>query len=328
VFNRQEKAFFKDFSVLCNNFPHAMGGSRLARQTMTNYLRELETDGFLERKTAPGDKYAHYRIPKDRLKEVAELKEKHQLDLDFANLSVEEKMAKTSMSLREREKDQILYTLALNGWLRIPEIVEKTGIDEKRVVEDIWGKVDEAGRPIVPNDPAPLIHWLRYPEEDSKWPRYMRSYGLSFSGAYWALKKYPESCDIIMEKWSEVHSFIFQRFSLFKKHELEDILKIFINKLDPVNFHLNKEETVKDIEDGLISSIPRNGGKILNWFDLLQEDRQFRERVKAYYKEGIEYCKRRIVDYEMALKAMDNLGSKKPDKVQIQRDMGFFVGAL
>ena len=48
VFDRQEKAYFKDFSALCNNFPNATGSARLSRQTMTNYLRELEADGFLE----------------------------------------------------------------------------------------------------------------------------------------------------------------------------------------------------------------------------------------------------------------------------------------
>jgi hypothetical protein len=110
---------------------------------------------------------------------------------------------------------------------------------------------------------------------------------------------------------------------------LEGALREFILKLDPINFWLDQAGQVKDIEDDWLTFVPREkGGLISNWFDLLQEDSQFRERAKTHYRDGIVYLKQRITSYEIALKAIDNLCSKKPDRVQIQRDMGFFVAML
>ena len=239
-------------------------------------------------------------------------------------------MARISKSLIEREKDQILRSLALNGWLRIPEIAEKTGIEAERVLEAIWGKVNAAGLSIQSDEnPYPLIHWLNNPVNDSKWPPYLRSYGLSFAGAYWALKKFPESFGLIMEKWVAVHQFIFQRYTLFKKHGLEGALIEFIHTLDPINFRLDQAAQVEDIEEGWIVFVPRKkGGLISNWFDLIQEDSQFRERIKTFYHDSTAHFKSRIIDYEHALKTMDNLGSRKPDKEQLQYDMSFFIGRL
>lgn len=330
VFDRSEKTFFKDFSKLCNNFPQATGGSKLARQTMTNYLEALEAEGLLEKVFSDGDRYRHYAIPKDKIKEVTVLKESRQSDLAANNLSLEERMTKISKALVEREKDQILFAVALNGWLRIHEIVEKTGIEEKRVLEAIWGKVDSTGMFIQSDDnPFPLQYWLKNTENDFTWPHNLRSYGLSFAGTYFSLKKFPESFGIIMNKWSEVHPFLFKRFAIFQKYGLEEALREYVNKLDPINFSINQDRQIKDIEYNWIIFVPRmKGGLISNWFDFVQEDCEFRERVTTFYRDSIAHFKERIFHYEYALKTMDNLGSRKPDKQQLESDKGFFVSIL
>jgi len=326
----RDKTQFKDFSKLCNNGPQSTGGSRLSRETMNKYIDQLLAEGSLERELATGDKYPHYYVPKNKRHEVQAMKDNHQADLDFERLPEEEKAKIKNISIHEKENNQITLALAVNGWLTLQEIAAKTGIDEKRTILAIWGKVDEAGFPIDPEDLSSMIsRRLIAVDKEYNWPRWMRSYGLSFAGVYWALKKFPESFGIIIEKWSETHPFIFQRYDLFRKHGLEGALREFILKLDPINFWLDQAGQVKDIEDDWLTFVPREkGGLISNWFDLLQEDSQFRERAKTHYRDGIVYLKQRITSYEIALKAIDNLCSKKPDRVQIQRDMGFFVAML
>lgn len=94
-------------------------------------------------------------------------------------------------------------------------------------------------------------------------------------------------------------------------------------KLDTINFPL--ENRIKSVEDGLIDFFPSTGGYISNWFEFIHENAEFRERVKARYRERMDYCKRDIKALQDALKAMDNLASSKPNKEQMEYDKSLFV---
>ena len=320
----REKTFFKDFAKLCHNGPQCVGGSRLARQTMTNYLEDLVADGFLEKDVAPGDKYQHYRVPKTKYREVAELKERYESDEEFKKLSVEEQAAKIDEALLEKDREQITHIIALNGWLSASQIANQTGIDRERVIEAIWGKHNTAGVPDFSNDA--LIRWFVCSEKDSPLLFYMRNHGLSFEGVYLTIKKYPDDFEKIVEQWSSVHPFVLGRYPLLKKHGLGLSLFRFINGLDPYNFPLMGK--VEYVEDRFLDFFPKEGGHISEWFDFIHEDAEFSQRLKKLYSEKIESAKRYIRIVQQATEAIDNLASPKPNRNRMEQDKGFFVSLM
>jgi DNA-binding MarR family transcriptional regulator len=321
---RREKTFFKDFAILCNNEPGSKGKTRLARQTMSNYLRDLIKDDCLRKDIGPQDKYRYYFVPKEKHREVVALEERRRTDLEFRNKSSEEQAAIVEKSLYEKDKQQIFRAIATNGWLTISELTDKTGIDDQRLLEIIWGR--DSGEPL----PVTSLFFNLLLDADDKHtsPRIIRSYGLSFKGTYRALQLFPDAFDEVINHWSSIHPFILSRFPMYRKHGVEEDVRLFLEKLDPINFSFMQGEAIKDLEDGLIAKIPRNGKTIPNWFNLLLEDQEFRERAKRHYQDGIEYYKERIGHYQYALRAMDNLSSRKPDQRQMRSDMSVFVGIL
>ncbi len=321
---RREKTFFKDFALFCNNEPSSKGKTKLARQTMSNYLRELVKDGWLSKDIGPQDNYRYYFVPKEKHREVIELEERRRADQEFRNKSSEEQAVIVEKSLYEKDKQQIFRAIAINGWLTVDELAGKTGIDDQRLLEIIWGS--DSGKPL----PVTSLFYNLLIDADDKHtsPRILRSYGLSFKGTYRALQLFPEAFDEVIADWSSIHPFILGRFPMYRKQGVEEDVKLFLEKLDPINFHFMHDDKIKDLEDGLIAIIPRNGKTISNWFNLLLEDKEFRERAKRHYQDGIEYYKDQIGHYEYALKAMENLSSRKPDQRQMRSDMSVFVGIL
>jgi len=320
----REKTFYKDFANLCHNGPQCVGGSRLARQTMTNYLEDLEAEGFLEKSPAPGDRFQHYRVPKSKYREVAELKERYESDAEFKKLSVEEQAVKIDRSLLEKDQEQITHTIALNGWLTASQIEIQTCINGERVLEAIWGKHNTAGVPDFSNEA--LIRWFISSEKDSVLPYFWRKHGLSFEGIYLVLKKYPDDFEKIIEKWWSVHPFVLGRYTLLKKHGLGLSLFRFVNQLDPYNFPLMGK--VEFVEDQFLNFFPKEGGRISEWFDLIHEDAEFRQRLKKLYAEKIESAQSYIRIVQQGLKAIDNLASSKPNREQMEQDKSFFVSLM
>jgi hypothetical protein len=320
----REKTFYKDFAKLCHNGPQCVGASRLARQTMTNYLEDLEAEGFLEKAVAPGDKFQHYRVPKSKYREVAELKARYESDAEFEKLSVEEQASKIDEALLEKDKEQITRTIALNGWLNASQIAIQTGIDRERVLEAIWGKHNTAG--VSDFSDHNLIRWFISSEKDSTFPFYMRNHGLSFEGVYLVLKKYPDDFEKIIEQWSSVHPFILGRYPLLKKHGLGLSLFRFINEVDPFNFPMMGK--VEYVENKFLSFFPKDGRHISEWFDFIREDAEFRQRLKKLYLEKIERAKSYIRIVHNALKAVDNLAASKPNREQMEQDKSLFVSLM
>jgi hypothetical protein len=321
---RREKTFFKDFGILCNNEPGSIGKAKLARQTMSNYLRELVKDDWLRKEIGSQDKYRYYFVPKEKHREVIELEEKRRIDSEFRNKSSEEQAIIIDKSLFEKDKQQIFKTIAISGWLTVDELEKITELDSQRLLDIIWGR-EGANLPTVT---SLFYNMLVTVDENHSSPRILRSYGLTLVGTYVALQRFPEDFNSIVEHWSSVHPFILGRFQLYRKHGVEKYVRSFLNKLDPINFTIVHDNAIKDLEDKFIASIPASGGGISNWFNLLLEDQEFRERAKLHYQDGIEYFKERIRFYEYALRAMDNLGSRKPDKQQLESDKGFFVSIM
>ncbi len=320
----REKTFYKDFAKICNNGPQCVGGSRLARQTMTNYLSELEGEGFLERAFAPGDRFQYYRVPKNRYREVAELKSRYESDEKFKKLSVEEQGAKIQETLLEKDREQIIYIIALNGWLNASQIAIQTGIDREKVLEAIWGTHNTAGEPDFTD--SALIRWFITSEKDSPLLFSMRNLGLSFEGVYLTIKKYPDDFEKIIEQWSSVHPFVLGRYNHLKKHGLGLSLFRFINQLDPYNFRLMGR--AEFVEDCFLDFFPKEGKYISEWFEFIEEDAEFRQRLKKLYAEKIERAESFIRIVQQANKAIENLESSKPNREQMQQDKSLFVSLM
>jgi hypothetical protein len=320
----REKTFYKDFAKLCHNGPQCVGGSRLARQTMTNYLEDLEAEGFLKKAVAPGDKFQHYHVPKNKYREVAELKARYDSDEEFKKLSVEEQAAKVDEALLHKDRELITHLIALNGWLNASQIALQTGIERNRVLEAIWGKHNTAGMPDFSSDA--LICRFIDSEKDNPLPFYMRNHGMSFEGVYLTIKNYPDDFEKILEKWSSVHPFILARYPLLKKHGLGLSLFRFINEVDVYNLPLMGKK--EHLEDMFLSFFPKDGGHISEWFNFIREDAEFRQRLKKLYLEKIDSAKSYIHTVQHAMEAIDNLASTKPNLRQREQDKGFFVSLM
>ena len=62
--------YYKDFSNFCNNSSGHDGKSKLSRQTMTNYIKDLKREKKIEKGLEPNAKYPHYFVPEDKYDEV------------------------------------------------------------------------------------------------------------------------------------------------------------------------------------------------------------------------------------------------------------------
>jgi hypothetical protein len=321
------RARFKDYEQYCNNGRFQKGfRSNLNKQRMNQYLKELHEEKKIAWGVDDAEGFKYSYVPPQMINEVKELKIKRQAEEEFRKLRPEEQARILSESSREAEKKQIMNTLALNGWLSIQEIAAKTGLDEGKVLDALWGTQKEPSLPLTQNMFTSLIN-RGYIDTDKnyKLPVRLRRYGLSFAGLYWALKEYPESLDAIVEKWGNIHPFVFERFQVFRNHDLEGVLKEFFQELDPINFHFIKDEAIKEVENRLIDFIPRRGGHTLNWFKVIHEDRQFRDRVRARYNERLESYKRGMRNHKRALKIIDKLAASKPNWEELNWEVGFFV---
>jgi hypothetical protein len=59
------KARFRDFEEFCHNHPSDNRPSKIARQTMSNYIKDLVREKKLKRDLDEGERHPHYFVPEE-----------------------------------------------------------------------------------------------------------------------------------------------------------------------------------------------------------------------------------------------------------------------
>jgi len=303
---------FKDYEQYCKNGRFQEGKtSKLNKETMNRFLNELRE----EKKIVWGigeNGFKYNYVPQNMIDEVKKLIENRRLSLELESLSKEERDKILYKKLSE-DQDRILSAIGQNGELFIREIAQKTGFTELKVEETIWGPMVYTGT--ISSEKHAMVD-----------PKY-RKYSLTVLGLYRALRADMGNFEIIIAKWGFLHPFVFDRLELIRKHKLELVLKEYIARLrlEP-SMGETEEQTLQRIENYLIAlMISGYNYKFLkNWFGLINEDREFRERVKNCFKGFIEGFQKRIAGFQYGLETIDMVGRRQPDWEEIKwREMPF-----
>ena len=117
-----------------------------------------------------------------------------------------------------------------------------------------------------------------------------------------------------------MHPFVFGKLELLRKFNLEPALKEFISRLQLQSQTESKEDTLRRIETYLIALIISgyNYKYLRNWFELIHEDKEFRERVKNCLQGFIEGFQKRIAGFQYGLETIDMVGRRQPDWEEIK----------
>ena len=302
--------YYKDFSTFCNNYSGHDGHSKLSKQTMTNYIKDLLREKKLEKGHEPNAKYLHYFVPENKHDEIRALIEQRLFNKEFGSLTESERSV-VLKKRKENENKQILRVLALDGPIFIPEIAEKTGFTKTKILGTLGG---------------PLLNLALFSfDKNYHLPEIEREYGLALCGLYRALRENMDHFEVIVEKWGYLHPFIFSRISQLNDYGLVETLKDFIMK---VRLRPNIEgidKTQKEIEDYLIAFIVSgfNHKYLRAWLRFFHEDKQFRERVESRLKESVEYYQSNIKFFQNMLKIIGVLGRRsEPDWEKMEWNIG------
>lgn len=301
------KARFKDYEKFCNNGRFQKGNaSFLNKQNMNRFLNELREEKKIVWGIDEKEGFKFKYVPQKRIDEVKKLIEDRQIAQGINNLPKEER-EKILSKMLEKDQNAILTALGQNGAMFIPEIAKKTGFTELKIEKTIWG-------PMAHTDTVSV-------DENFQLPVKYRKYGLTVLGLYRALRVDMANFDVIVDKWGYRHPFVFGRLELFRKYELEEALKEFISKLWLQPHTAEKEEqTLKRIEDYLIAFILSGFTYKYHskWFELIHEDKVFRERIKTCFNEYLDKFNGYISSFQYGIKTIDLLGGRKPDWEQIK----------
>ncbi len=300
------KTRFKDYEKFCNNGRFQEGsGSYLNKQNMNSYLNQLREEKKIVRGIDEKEGFMYNYVPQGRINEVKKLIEDRRIDQGIEHLSKEEREKILSKMLGE-DQNKILAAIGQNGVMRIPQIAEKTGFSELKVEETIWGPMVNTG--------------MISADEKYQVPARYRSYGLSVLGLYRALRVDMDNFDVIVENWGSLHPFVFGKLELLRKFNLEPALKEFISRLQLQSQTESKEDTLRRIETYLIALIISgyNYKYLRNWFELIHEDKEFRERVKNCLQGFIEGFQKRIAGFQYGLETIDMVGRRQPDWEEIK----------
>ena len=309
------KARFKDYEKYCNNGRFQEGStSFLNKATMNRFLKELREERKITRGIDPdtGDKINF--VPEEKVPELRKLMDDRLLAQEVSSLSEEERKKRLSKMVDEDE-NKILRAIARHGVLFIREIAQQSGLSELKVEETIWGPMLYTGTIKADNNYQVAAKY--------------RKYGLSVLGLYRALRVDMDNFDAIVEKWGFLHPFVFGRLELIKKHNLEKVLKEFISRLLLVSqTGDNLKDTQERIENRLIALMISgyNFEHLQKWFELIHEDKEFRQRVKTCFQGFITRFQSHISYFQQELETVDMVGRRYPDWEKIKWRKSTFVG--
>ena len=152
-------------------------------------------------------------------------------------------------------------------------------------------------------------------------PDNLRRYGLSVLGLYRALRVNVKDFESIVDKWGYLHPFVFNRLNILKKYKLDIALKEFILKLY-LEHYLGEpeEETLKRIESYLVGFVISgyNYEYLKSWFQLIHEDKEFRERIASCFKGYIEAFQEDISVFQHGLETISMLSHRRPNWEEIK----------
>jgi hypothetical protein len=301
------KARFKDYEKYCKNGRFQEGlTSALNKSTMNRFLKELREEEKIARGVdqVTGDKYNF--VPEEKVPELRKLIDDRLLAQEVATLSEEERKKRLSKMLYE-DQNKILRAIGRHGALFIREIAQQTELSELKVEETIWGPMLYTGTISADNNYQVAAKY--------------RKYGLSVLGLYRALRVDMDNFDAIIEKWGILHPFVFGRLELIRKHNLESALKEFISTL-LLDSHTGEgqKDTQERIETYLIALIISgfNYQYLQKWFELIHEDKEFRERVKTCFTGFINRFQNYITSFQYGLETIDMVGCRRPNWEEIK----------
>jgi hypothetical protein len=268
---------------------------------MNRFLNELREEKKIVRGIDQKEGFKYSFVPSNRMEEVKKLIEDRRIAQGIESLPKEER-EKVLSKMLEKDQNNILKALGENGTMRIPQIAEVTGFTELKVEETIWGPMVYTGTISA--------------DKEYNLPATYRKYGLSVLGLYRALRVDIDNFDVIVQKWGFLHPFIFDRLELLRKYELETALKEFILRLHLQPYTAEQEErTLERIESYLIAFILSGYSyrHLQNWFNLIHEDQEFRERVNSCFKGYIEAFQRDISAFQYGLETIKMLSRRHPN---------------